>query len=120
MYQPPEGFLKGLRELSDKNDLLLIFDEIQVGLGRTGKMFCFEHENVIPDAIILGKAISGGLVPVSVMVTNYQIDGYGFPAGSRRFHLRRLSAGVCRRRGGARCSRSKSICLRRRPRPARF
>jgi ornithine--oxo-acid transaminase len=82
MYIPPDGFLKGLRELSDKNDLMLIFDEIQVGLGRTGKMFCFEHENVIPDAIILGKAISGGLAPLSVMVTNAELMDMVFKPGS--------------------------------------
>lgn len=82
MYPPPPGFLKGLRELADKNDLLLIFDEIQVGLGRTGKMFCFEHENVIPDAIVLGKAISGGLVPVSVMVTSAELMDMAFSPGS--------------------------------------
>ena len=81
MYQPPDGFLKSLRELSDKHNLLLLFDEIQVGLGRTGKMFCFEHENVIPDAIILGKAISGGLVPVSVMVTNSHLMDLTFQPG---------------------------------------
>lgn len=82
MYQPPEGFLPGLRQLADENNLLLLFDEIQVGLGRTGKMFCFEHENVIPDAIILGKAIAGGLVPVSVMVTNSKLMDMAFSPGS--------------------------------------
>jgi len=82
MYQPPEGFLKKLRELSDKHNLLLLFDEIQVALGRTGKMFCFEHENVIPDAVTLGKAISGGLVPVSVMVTNSKLMDMAFSPGS--------------------------------------
>jgi ornithine--oxo-acid transaminase len=81
MYVPPEGFLKGLREIADKNDILLLFDEIQVGLGRTGKMFCFEHENVIPDAIILGKAISGGLVPLSCMVANSKIMDLAFQPG---------------------------------------
>ncbi len=81
MYSPPEGFLKGLRELADERDLLLMFDEIQVGLGRTGKMFCFEHENVIPDGIILGKAISGGLVPLSVFVTNTRLMDMAFQAG---------------------------------------
>jgi ornithine--oxo-acid transaminase len=81
MYQPPAGFLKGLRDLSDKHDLMLVFDEIQVGLGRTGKMFCFEHENVVPDAIVLGKAISGGLVPVSVMVTNTKLMDMVFQPG---------------------------------------
>ncbi len=81
MYQPPEGFLKGLRQLADENDLILLFDEIQVGLGRTGKMFCFEHENVIPDGIILGKAISGGLVPVSVFITNSKLMDMAFQPG---------------------------------------
>jgi ornithine--oxo-acid transaminase len=82
MYQPPDGFLKGIRDVADQNDLMLIFDEIQVGLGRTGKMFCFEHENVIPDGIILGKAISGGLVPVSVFVTNAKLMDMAFQPGS--------------------------------------
>lgn len=82
MYHPPVGFLKGLRELSDKNDLFLIFDEIQVGLGRTGKMFCFEHENVVPDGVVLGKALSGGLVPLSAFVTNSDIMDLAFQPGS--------------------------------------
>jgi ornithine--oxo-acid transaminase len=82
MYQPPDGFLKGLREIADKNDLLLLFDEIQVGLGRTGKMFCFEHENVVPDGIILGKALAGGMVPVSVFVTNSKLMDIAFQPGS--------------------------------------
>jgi ornithine--oxo-acid transaminase len=81
MYIPPEGFLKGLRELADEHNLLLLFDEIQVGLGRTGKRFCFEHENVIPDAIMLGKAIAGGLVPVSAMVTNRKLMDMTFTPG---------------------------------------
>lgn len=81
MNIPPDGFLKGLREIADRHDLLLIFDEIQVALGRTGKMFCFEHENVIPDGIILGKAISGGLVPLSAFVTNSKIMDMVFQPG---------------------------------------
>ena len=82
MYIPPKGFLKGLRELCDKHDILLAADEIQVGLGRTGKDFCFEHENIIPDAVVLGKAISGGLVPLSVMVTNRELMDMAFGPGS--------------------------------------
>lgn len=79
---PPPGFLKGLRDLADRHDLLLLFDEIQVGLGRTGKTFCFEHEGVVPDGLILGKALSGGLVPLSVFVTNAQIMDLVFKPGS--------------------------------------
>ena len=81
MYQPPAGFLQGLRDIADKNDLLLLFDEIQVGLGRTGRMFCFEHENVVPDGIVLGKAIAGGLVPVSVFITNTALMDIAFQPG---------------------------------------
>jgi ornithine--oxo-acid transaminase len=82
MNVPPAGFLKGLRELADRHDVLLIFDEIQVGLGRTGKMFCFEHENVIPDGLILGKALSGGLVPLSAFVTHASLMDLVFSKGS--------------------------------------
>lgn len=81
MYVPPPGFLKGLRDLCDKHNMLLLFDEIQVALGRTGKMFCFEHENVIPDGITLGKALSGGLVPVSAFVTNSKLMDMVFQPG---------------------------------------
>ena len=81
MFIPPEGFLKGLRDLCDEHDMLLLADEIQVGMGRTGKMFCFEHENVIPDGLILGKAISGGLVPLSVFMTNSKLMDMAFQPG---------------------------------------
>lgn len=82
MQVPGPGFLKGLRRIADQNDLMLIFDEIQVGLGRTGKTFCFEHENVVPDGLILGKALSGGLVPLSAFVTNARLMDTAFQIGS--------------------------------------
>ena len=82
MQVPPQGFLQGLRTLADQEDLLLVFDEIQVGLGRTGKRFCFEHENVVPDGLILGKAISGGLVPLSIFMTNSKLMDMAFTVGS--------------------------------------
>lgn len=82
MRIPPTGFLQGLRDISDTHDLLLLFDEIQVGLGRTGKNFCFQHENVVPDGLILGKALSGGLVPLSVFVTNSELMDLAFKIGS--------------------------------------
>ncbi len=81
MNIPPDGFLRGLREIADRHDLLLLFDEIQVGMGRTGKMFGFEHESVIPDGVILGKAISGGLLPLSAFVTNSDIMDMAFQPG---------------------------------------
>jgi len=70
MQIPKEGFLRGLRKIATENELMLVFDEIQVGLGRTGKMFAFEHEGVVPDGLILGKAISGGLIPMSAFITD--------------------------------------------------
>jgi ornithine--oxo-acid transaminase len=79
---PAPGFLRGLRDLADHHDLLLMFDEIQVGLGRTGKTFCFEHEGIVPDGLVLGKALSGGLAPLSAFITNRHIMDLVFKPGS--------------------------------------
>jgi ornithine--oxo-acid transaminase len=62
---PPAGYLRRLRELTTQHQALLVVDEIQAGLGRTGKMFAYEHEGIRPDVVIVGKALSGGLYPVS-------------------------------------------------------
>ena len=62
---PPAGYLKRLREITQRHNCLLIADEIQSGLGRTGKLFAYEHEDVRPDVVIVGKALSGGFYPVS-------------------------------------------------------
>jgi ornithine--oxo-acid transaminase len=70
---PPAGYLKGLRQLADENGCLLILDEIQSGLGRTGKMFAFEHEGIRPDGVTIGKALSGGLYPVSAFLASSRI-----------------------------------------------
>ncbi|MDJ0840475.1 MAG: ornithine--oxo-acid transaminase [Acidobacteriota bacterium] len=70
---PPKGFLKGLRELCDQHNVLLICDEIQSGLGRTGKMFAFEHEGIRPDGVTIGKALSGGVYPVSAFLANNRV-----------------------------------------------
>ena len=82
MRIPSAGFLKGLREIADDHDLLLMLDEIQVGLGRTGKNFCFEHEKIVPDCLILGKALSGGLIPLSAFITNARLMDLAFQIGS--------------------------------------
>jgi ornithine--oxo-acid transaminase len=65
---PPRGYLARVRELCDACHVLLILDEVQSGLGRTGAWFAFEHENIRPDGLILGKALGGGVLPVSAFV----------------------------------------------------
>jgi ornithine--oxo-acid transaminase len=63
---PDDGYLRGVRELCSKYHVLWIADEVQTGLGRTGKMLAVDHENVRPDILVLGKALSGGVFPVSI------------------------------------------------------
>jgi ornithine--oxo-acid transaminase len=70
---PQDGWLKQLRALCDENNVLLILDEIQSGLGRTGKMFAYEHEGIKPDGLILGKALGGGLLPVSAFLSSKEV-----------------------------------------------
>jgi ornithine--oxo-acid transaminase len=70
---PPVGFLKGLRDICDRNKVLLILDEIQSGLGRTGKLFAFEHEGIRPDGVTIGKALSGGFYPISAFLARAEV-----------------------------------------------
>ncbi|MBY0371510.1 ornithine--oxo-acid transaminase [bacterium] len=65
---PSKGFLKQVRELCTRKNVLLLMDEIQTGLGRTGRDFCFQHEGAKPDLLILGKSLGGGLLPISAVV----------------------------------------------------
>jgi len=70
---PPTGYLRQLHELAKANRVLLVLDEIQSGLGRTGKMFCFEHEGIRPDVVVIGKALGGGVVPVSGILADDEV-----------------------------------------------
>ncbi len=70
---PKEGYLRELKEISKKYEVLLMFDEIQTGLGRTGKMFAWQWEDAKPDILILGKALGGGVYPVSAVLANDEI-----------------------------------------------
>lgn len=70
---PAEGFLKGIREVCTENNILMIADEIQSGLGRTGKLFACDWEDVVPDVYLLGKALGGGIMPLSAVVANSDI-----------------------------------------------
>ncbi|WP_246657224.1 ornithine--oxo-acid transaminase [Methylocystis sp. B8] len=70
---PPDGWLAGLRRLCDKRGILLLLDEVQSGLGRSGTWFAFQHENIVPDGVTLGKALGGGVLPVSAFVAKREV-----------------------------------------------
>jgi ornithine--oxo-acid transaminase len=72
---PPEGYIKRVREICTRHNVLMMVDEIQTGLGRTGELFACDHENVKPDLFLLGKALGGGVYPVSAVVTKKEIIG---------------------------------------------
>jgi len=72
---PPAGYLRRLREITREHNALLVCDEIQSGLGRTGKLFAYEHEEVRPDVVIVGKALSGGFYPVSGILADDPVMG---------------------------------------------
>jgi ornithine--oxo-acid transaminase len=79
---PPDGYLKACREITKKNNILMIADEIQTGLGRTGKLFCFEHDGIRPDMVVIGKALSGGFYPVSAMLADDPVMMSAFEPGN--------------------------------------
>lgn len=70
---PPDGYLRGALELCRKHEVVFIADEIQTGLGRTGRMFACEHWGIVPDVLVIGKGLSGGYVPVSAVLTTRRI-----------------------------------------------
>jgi ornithine--oxo-acid transaminase len=72
---PPPGYLAGVREVTRERNVLFVADEIQSGLGRTGRTFACEHEDVVPDVYVLGKALGGGVVPVSAVVSSREVLG---------------------------------------------
>lgn len=78
---PPQGFLKGLREITKKHGVFLIFDEIYTGLGRTGAYFACEHENVVPDLMAIGKSLAGGAPIGACLATEEAMEGWGRPSG---------------------------------------
>ncbi len=73
VVQPPSGYLRGLREACDREGALLIFDEIQCGLGRTGTWWAADREGVVPDIMLVGKGLSGGCIPVGAMVARAEV-----------------------------------------------
>jgi ornithine--oxo-acid transaminase len=75
VIMPPDGYLKQVAEICKKNNVLFIADEIQTGLGRTGKLFACDHEGVRPDIMVIGKALSGGFYPVSAALADRPLMG---------------------------------------------
>ncbi len=94
---PPDGFLRALAELCQAENVLLIADEIQTGLGRTGRMFACDHEGVQPDMYVLGKALSGGFYPVSAVVSRREVlDVFGPGSHGSTFGGNPLGCAVAR------------------------
>jgi ornithine--oxo-acid transaminase len=92
---PPAGFFRELRDWCTRNDILLVIDEVQAGLGRTGRMFAFEHEGIRPDGLILGKALGGGLLPVSAFLADAHVmDVFGPGSHGSTFGGNALAAAV--------------------------
>ncbi|MCY4731566.1 aspartate aminotransferase family protein [Natronomonas gomsonensis] len=93
---PPEGFLSELAAIADENDVLLIADEIQTGIGRTGEWFASDHHEFTPDAITLGKAVGGIGLPLSATVFDESLDTWGpsAHAGTFRGHVPAMVAGT--------------------------
>lgn len=79
VVEPAEGFYKEVRKVCDENNIVMVADEIQTGLGRTGKMFCMEHYGVKPDMYILGKALGAGVLPISAVVSSEDVLGVFTP-----------------------------------------
>ncbi len=90
---PPDGYLRESAAICRENNVLFIADEIQSGLGRTGKLFACQHEDVTPDVMIVGKALAGGFYPVSAVLASRKILGVLNP-GRPRQHLRRKPHGL--------------------------
>lgn len=73
-YLPPPGFWAEVRRICDRHGVLLIFDEIPTGLGKTGRMFSCEHDGVVPDILVLGKGLGGGILPIAAVVADRRLD----------------------------------------------
>jgi len=88
IHLPPDGYLKKVRELCDEHDLILILDEIKTGFGKTGRMFACEHYDVVPDILVLGKSLGGGLIPAGAVVAKSHLwkrFGLSFPMSASSY-----------------------------------
>ena len=95
---PRKGWLKQLSKLCKENKILLLVDEIQSGLGRTGKLFAFNHENIKPDGVIIGKALGGGILPISAFLSSHEVmDNFNPGSHGSTFGGNPLAAAVGKR-----------------------
>jgi len=96
VWVPPDDFLPGLRDLCDRHDWCLCIDEVQSGFGRCGKMWAFEHWNVEPDLIVIGKGLSGGSMPIAAVAGRHDIfdKAEAFVAGTYAGHPAACAAGM--------------------------
>lgn len=85
VFVPDDDYLPGVRHLCDQHGVLLIADEVQTGLGRTGRMFAVNHWDVVPDILVVSKALSGGIIPVGAVVTKREIHSRIFDCMDRCF-----------------------------------
>jgi putrescine aminotransferase len=88
VHLPRDGYLKKVRELCDQHDLILILDEIKTGFGKTGRMFACEHYDVVPDILVLGKSLGGGLIPAGAVVAKSHLwkrFGLSFPMSASSY-----------------------------------
>ena len=108
---PPEGYLRAARELCTERNILLMADEIQSGLGRTGTTFACEHEGVVPDVYVLGKALGGGIMPLSAVVADRDVLGR-LPTRRARLDVRRESARLRDRHRGHRHAARRELPAR--------
>ncbi len=92
---PNEGYLKQVRDICDKHNVLLLLDEIQAGLGRTGKNCAYMHEGILPDGLMLGKALGGGMLPISAFVAKKELmDVFDYGSHGSTFGGNPLAAAV--------------------------
>ena len=85
-YVPPVGFWRSVRQACDEFGALLIFDEIPTGLGKTGKMFACEHDGVVPDMLVIGKSLGGGVLPIAALICRPELDVCGSHAFGHYTH----------------------------------
>lgn len=108
---PDAGYLRSAHQLLQKHNALLIADEVQTGLGRTGKILASHHDGVQPDILVLGKALSGGIYPVSAVLANDEVMTSSFAALHRHCWHAELAAGEVVIWRGAECKRSTHASL---------